>query len=142
MKNMPQEYTKEQLWKLYEKLPGELREAIFSEETADNIEKICLKNKVAGGKNSEIARYIGRVLLGILPPEEFKEVLQKEMNLEAETVKNVFHEINRFIFNPVKQSLEQLYKTEAEFAEGTGEKPVEGIKEESTRRDAYKEPIE
>jgi hypothetical protein len=36
---MPKEYRKEELWKLYEKLPKELQEAIFAEETANHIDE-------------------------------------------------------------------------------------------------------
>ena len=42
---MPQ-YTEDQLWKLYEKLPQELKEAIFSSENADDIFEICDRHKV------------------------------------------------------------------------------------------------
>jgi hypothetical protein len=45
-KTMPEEYTKEQLWKLYEKLLEELKEAIFSEETANSIWDICSRNGI------------------------------------------------------------------------------------------------
>ena len=58
---MPKEYTREQLWKLYEKLPGELKEAIFSVGTADSIYDICERNKIEDDRVSEIARYTGRL---------------------------------------------------------------------------------
>ena len=41
------EYTKEQFWKLYEKLPAELKEAVFSDEVGDHILDACAKNGVA-----------------------------------------------------------------------------------------------
>ncbi len=42
-------YPKEQLWELYENLPKELQEAIFSSENADKIYDICTRN----GDNKE-----------------------------------------------------------------------------------------
>ena len=108
---MPKEYTKEQLWKLYEKLPGELKEAIFSEETADNIWDICERNEVE--RISEIAKLVGNVLLGILPPEDFQETIEKELRFNKDLAKRITHEINRFIFYPVKGSLAEIYKIEA-----------------------------
>ena len=107
---MPSKYTTEQLWKLYEKLPQELKEAVFSEETANNIYDICTRNEIEDDRISEIARYTGRVLMGILPLDEFQEVLEKELKLKKDLAKKVFQEINRFIFYPVKTSLEEIYK--------------------------------
>ena len=139
---MPKEYTKEQLLELYEKLPEELKEAIFSEETADNIYNISTKNKIEEDKISEIAKYVGFVLFGILPAENFQEILGKELEIGKEAAENIAKEINQLIFHPVKPFLQQLYKETAELMEGNIEKPVERIKEELTRRDVYREPIE
>ena len=109
---MPKEYTTEQLWKLYQKLPKELQEAIFSGETSDNIWGICEMNEIPEEKMSNIAKYVGDVLLGILPPDEFQAILEKEVKLTKEVAKKVTHEINRFVFSPVKESLAALYQIE------------------------------
>ena len=139
---MSEEYTKEELQKLYEGLPEELKEAIFSVETADNIYNICTKNKIGEDKISEIAKYVGFVLFGILLAQNFQETLEKELKIEKEAAENIAAEINQLIFYPVKLVLQQLYKKEAELAEGAVEKPVERIREESPRKDIYKEPVE
>jgi len=153
---MPEEYTREQLWKLYEKLPQELKEVIFSEETADSIWEICSRNGVEDERISEIARYTGRVLMGILPPAEFQETLEKELKLEKETAKKVAREINRLIFYPARTSLEELYKIEiTPFAPPTPkavpveEKPVppkeappKPAEEKPKKEDIYREPVE
>jgi hypothetical protein len=109
---MLKEYSKEELWKLYETLPPELKETIFSEETAEDISRICEKNEVVeGDKTSEVAKYVGRVLMGVLPSEEFQKTLETELNLTKDVAKKVSEEIDRVIFYPVKSSLEKLYKT-------------------------------
>lgn len=150
---MPKEYTKEEFWKLYEKLPQELKEVVFAEDTADNIYSICERNGIDDERISEIARYTGRVLLGILPPEEFQETLEKELKLEKDVAKKVAQEISNFIFYPVKSSLEELYKKEitpstsptvvpptvksSETVPLSEEKPVP-----PSAKDIYREPIE
>ena len=146
---MAKQYNKEQFWKLYEKLPEELKEAVFSENTANDIFHVCEKNEVSEEKIPEIAKCAGHVLLGILPPDKFQETLEKELKLKAETAKKVAQEINRFIFYPVKSSLEELFKIEitpaakpkvakrAEAAPPAEEKPSVPQKE-----DAYRELIE
>lgn len=145
---MPEEYLRAQLWKLYEKLPEELQEAIFSVETADNIDSVCKKNEVPEVKVPEIAKYAGRVLMGLLPPDEFEKVLIKNVKLKEEVAKNVAHEITRFIFFPVKEVLSQIYKMEITPAAGTKKiapetKPeVQSKEEEPKGADVYREPTE
>ncbi|KPJ57556.1 hypothetical protein AMJ49_00325 [Parcubacteria bacterium DG_74_2] len=150
---MPEEYPLEQTWKLYEKLPPELKEAIFSESTAEDIWNICTGNEVAGDKISEIARYTGWVLLGLLPPDELQVTLEKELNLESEIAKKIAREINRYIFFPVKASLEELYKIEItpagpRTAPPTEAKPTPKPKEKISKEekpsvtDIYREAVE
>lgn len=132
------EYPKEQLWKIYENLPEELKEAIFSEETANNIGRVCEENKISEEKISEVARYTGHVLTGLLPPSEFQEILEIELKLESEIAKKVSFEINRYIFRPVKESLKLLYEEERPEKEEVPEKEEKKPK----KRDVYREPIE
>jgi len=146
---MPEEYSKEQIWKLYEKLPPELKEAIFSEDTADNVWDICSRNGIEDERISEVARYTGRVLMGLLPPDELPETLEKELKVDKGMAKKISQEINRFILYPVKTSLEELYKIEIAPIAGTPVKPpsrkkIEGeeLKEKPKREDVYREPVE
>jgi len=148
---MPKEYTKEDLWKLYEKLPQELKEAIFAESTADNIWKVCEANEIEDV--SKVAKYSGQVLLGILPPDEFEGILGKELKMNKELAKKVNREIFRFIFYPVKTILEDLYKKEIAPPAGSTiipstDKPPRPPqvsseeKPEKIKKDAYREIIE
>ena len=87
---------------------------------------------------------MGQVLVGVLPPEEFQEVLEKELKLKKEVAKKVAQEINRFIFYPVKASLEELYKIEiAPPAKPTKVTPPPEEKPSAPAgKDVYREPIE
>ncbi|MBZ1345136.1 MAG: hypothetical protein KY055_00600 [Candidatus Nealsonbacteria bacterium] len=131
---MPKEYSQEELWKIYNLLPQELQEAIFSAEITENIRNICLRNEVKEEKISQVARGIGDVFLGLLPPADFKEFLEKEINLKPEKAKEVYHEINRFIFFPVKHSLQDLYKAEIILS-------LKKEKEKPAKEDVYREPV-
>ena len=130
-----EKHTPEQFWEFYKKLPQELKDALFSEETGDAIYDICKRN-MALEKLGEISDHIGQVLLGVLPPAEFQEILEKKMELGSEKSKKIFHEINRLIFSAVKHSLAELYETPV--------KPSEEVKEKSlpAESDIYREPIE
>lgn len=108
---MQEEYTKEQLWKLYEKLPGELRESFSSAETGDTIWNVCERNNI--NEVSKVAKLVGNVLLGILPPSEFQKTLETELKLVPAVAKKVYQEIFRQIFYPAQIELSKLYPTEA-----------------------------
>ncbi|MDO8663340.1 MAG: hypothetical protein Q7K28_00655 [Candidatus Wildermuthbacteria bacterium] len=145
---MAKKYTSEQFWKLYENLPRELKDALFSEETGNNTSEICKKYEAE--KNlGEIVDCIGAVLVGVLPPEDFQKELEKEIKMEKETAKKVAQEINRFIFYPVKPALEQLYNMGVTKPDGQTEKPVTlgaEVREETpvqpAGKDTYREQIE
>ncbi len=120
---MPKKYTSEQFWKLYEKLPQELKDALFAEETGNNLYEICQRNEI--GENLEdIVSLVSQVLVGVLASEDFQITLEKEVGLEKDTAKKVAQEVNRFIFYPVKPALEQLYKIGASPGEETAEKTM------------------
>ncbi|MCK4454338.1 hypothetical protein KAU51_03260 [Candidatus Parcubacteria bacterium] len=133
---MKAEYTKEQIWKLYEKLPDDLKEAVFAEKTADDIYSICTRNNIEEAKIPEVARLTGNVLLGILPPEEFRNTLKKELNLEKDIVEKIGFQIERIIFFPVKKELNEIYTMKT-----TPKSSVEE-KAKTNKKDVYREPIE
>ncbi len=149
--DMPKTYTKKQLWELYKKLPQEIRDMLFSLEASDNIYNICQKNNLSEEKVSEVSDYINQVLFGVLPPDDFQKVLEKELKLKAEIAKKVAQEINRFIFYPVRPALEELYRigpakpTERKEEVPTSEEKPEEVEKElkpPPRSDTYRESIE
>ena len=104
---MKEEYSREHLWKLYKKLPEDLREALFSEETTNTIYDICKKNGV--NETRLVMKIIGLVLLGLLPPSGMEKTLEKELKLSTEKAKKIFVEINSFFLYPLKKALIDLY---------------------------------
>ena len=150
-------YPKEQLWDLYENLPKEIQEAVFSSENAETIYSICTRNEIADeNKISEIAKNICYVLLGLLKPDELQSVLEKEIKLKQSTAKQVLLEITKLIFFPIKASLEKLYEIEiapvlkptipASLAENLpkGKIPSNAKKRKTNKKtgDRYREPTE
>ena len=139
-------YTKDELWKIYKKLPQELQEAIFSVETADAILNSCERNRVE--EVSEVAHYAGLVLMGLILPQEFSGILKKEMKLSKTSADAIARDINRLVFYPVKPALEQLHRMEIEVtARVVTPKPEEGEGEEEKQEepkgdDTYREPLE
>lgn len=144
---MPQEYTSEQIQKLYQNLPEDLREAIFSLETADVIYNTCKTYGLTQGQAGKISDAVGEVLAGLLLPLEFPKTIKKETNLPEVLVRVITQEINRFIFYPVKQSLGELQTMEITPSEKPTEpkevapKPPEKPPT-SSGQDVYRESVE
>ncbi len=136
---MLKQYRKEELWKLFEKLPQELKEAVFSQETADHIFNICDRNNIE--EMPKVAYYVGLVLMGTLLPTDFQKTIEEELKIEESVAKSIATEINRFIFYPVRPALEQLHSME--MGQTQTEKPAEAnTVPQAGKEDAYKESIE
>ena len=155
-------YPPEQIQKLYEKLPSELKTALFSEETAEVISNTCEQYGIEDERVSQVAKHVGDVLTGFILPSEFEDTLRQNVGLPEVLVKAITREINRFVFFPHKAALEQLH---AKFGEQESEieiptprhsddyltkrgqtqeqeKPVFTEEQQQTEKDTYRETIE
>jgi len=135
--------TKEQYWKLFNSLSEEMKDVIFSEKTAKDIADIGERNEI--DNVSLLADCISQVLFGILPPDELRETLEKDLGLKKSQSQTLMQEINRFIFYPIKANLEEMYNTEILPKDrGDIKKEIKSIKEETpqTGQDTYRESIE
>jgi len=142
---MAEEQKSDQIWKVYEKLPPELKEAIFSEETASTIYDVCSRNGLLDERISDVAKYVGKVFLGLLAPEELRETLEIKLELDPVLAKEISREIDRLLFYPLKPALEQLQRGEinppTEIPEIAPKIPIrKPLKKEGA--DTYREPIE
>jgi len=106
---------------MYKELPEELQEALFSIEGADQIDAICEEFGIAESSQG-VTKQIGNVLLGIIPAQEFENVLIKEIGLKKTTAQQVGRRIYRAIFYPVKMELEQLHSAQFTKAPSSGGK--------------------
>ncbi|MDO8655215.1 MAG: hypothetical protein Q7R48_02185 [bacterium] len=102
-------YTPEQLEQIFQKLPDELQEAIFSMETADAINNACMAQGMTDERGTKVAELTGQVLMGILLPEDFQKSLEKEGGLKKDAAMNIARDITRFVFFPIKESIRQLH---------------------------------
>jgi hypothetical protein len=102
------QYTKEQYWKIYETLPQQLKEAVFSAETADHIFETCETNKVE--EVSKVAAEVGDVLMGLTLPKDFETALKKNVGLKPAVAQSIAQGINRLVFYPNKAPLEEIHR--------------------------------
>jgi len=137
-------YTSEQFWKLYENLPQELKDALFAEETGDNIYEVCQKNEQED-ELGDIVDYVGQVLVGVLAPADFQKAIGQDLAISPETAKKIAQEINRLIFYPVKTALEELYNAGTGASGGpTAPTSAEPTEQETPQKgeDNYRESTE
>ena len=133
------DYPKEQLQKLYENLPSDLQQAVFSEKNGKIIYEACTRNGIQdNNKINQFSKYTAYVLLGLLSPDNFPQKLEKELKIKKETIRQITLEINRFIFLPVKDSLEALY--DIKIKSFPVKKKMSELKSPK-RKDKYREPI-
>ncbi len=102
-------YTPEQFEQIFQKLPDELQEAIFSMETANAVYNACLSQGMTDERGTKVAELTGQVLMGLVLPEEFQKSLEKEGGIKKDASVNIARELTRFVFFPVKESLRQLH---------------------------------
>ena len=145
-------YSQEQLVQLYEKLPQELQKALYDPEISKNVQEICFQASVQDDdKVLDAVKNVGYVLLGILPPNQLPEILEKELEIGQAVSQIISQEIHRFIFYPIRGTLEKLYgvrltnqpttpspveKSGGNTEEGAGAKP-----ENFSKEDPYREPV-
>lgn len=136
-------YPKEQLWELYKDLPKDLQKATFSKEVAANIQEVCKENGIADDDLIfDITKNIGYVFLGLLSPNEFSGVLEKELKMKKKKAEEISSEITRFVFLPLKKSLEALYQIEINAGAKTKIKESKKVEKKPKKIDKYKESIE
>lgn len=106
-----------ELQQKFKKLPENLRDAIFSVDTANIIQAISKKYGLAVDKMGELADEVGLLMLGITHPKDFVANLGSRLGTDAETTQKIAQELNAQIFSKVKESLKKLH--------GVGEEALE-----------------
>ncbi|RMF96086.1 MAG: hypothetical protein D6734_04420, partial [Candidatus Schekmanbacteria bacterium] len=99
---------KETLKKRFYSLPDRLQDVILSEDTAGVIRKAANFADVEEQAGT-IAILTGRVLMGFLHPDEFKDALKEELNIDERTALQVSEMIRSQVFDLVEAELRKLY---------------------------------
>ena len=140
-----QENSKDFFWKTYETLPDNIKEALFNEENFNIVSEICEKNGITEEEiKSQILKYVGKTLMGLLPIKEFPIILELELNLDSETARNMSWDIDSKIFSHLRISLNKLYESNVaekkEVGDNTVKEEIKGKSETKTEEIKPKEP--
>jgi hypothetical protein len=147
-----QDNSEEFFWKTYETLPDNIKEALFSEENFNVVSEICEKNEITDEETkSQLTKYVGKTLMGLLPIREFPIILELELNLDTEKARSISWDIDSRIFSHLRISLNKLYSPDIaekkELVDNTKKEEQEesNVKEKKPEpvnpNDQYKEPL-
>lgn len=103
------QYTQQQLREKYENLPEDLKNAIFSVESSDAIQKISKNYGLMIDQMGELASETGLVMLGFTHPKDYIKNLSGRLGVDIETAKKIAQEINVEIFSKIKETLKKLH---------------------------------
>ncbi|HEY9585455.1 MAG TPA: hypothetical protein VJJ02_02595 [Candidatus Paceibacterota bacterium] len=99
----------QQRQKIWGALPEEIRSLLSAEETVELIEKTGDKYKLSEMEQGFLLRITGKLLQGLLPPTEFVKEVERNIDISRENAMYLAQDLNRDIFNNVKDSLKKLY---------------------------------
>lgn len=135
---MEQEDKKAFFWRTYEKLPEDLKEAIFSETNNEAVKTICAHFNLNEEQTSLVAKYVGRSLMGLLPLKDLPVTLELELNMDEEIIHKIFRELNYAIFKHLRVSLTKIYSGEEYIPAAKEEKEDAKIKKDDIIKEEKK----
>ncbi|MCK9577920.1 hypothetical protein M0R01_00305 [bacterium] len=105
---MNQEYSKDFFWDTYKKLPEDLKEALFSDKNNEIINHICIQSGLNEEQVASVAKFTGRVLMGLLPLDELPVVIELELNISQDLANQINRQIYISIFKHLRVSLNKI----------------------------------
>ena len=101
-------YTKEQVEQRFENLPDELKEALASVETADELENIGKKRSLMLDQVSELADETGLVMLGFTKSDQFVRNVSQRLNINEAKAVDIARDVNSTILDKIRDGLRQI----------------------------------
>lgn len=135
-------YTFEEFWSIFEKLPLDIKEAIVGEKTVEVLLRIQQRYGLSEDQLERLTKIVVLVLLGLEEPSRVLRIIEDELNVNYETARGINFEVFRFIFFPVKESLEQIIGHKIERPSAPHLPSEQGEVRSQRIEDPYREKIE
>lgn len=100
--------------KRYEMMPEQLQGVFDGPETAETISQVAAINNLSSEQLEVVTCLTGDVLSGFVDYKDFTKKLTEEFKFDAILAQDIFKEIDRQVFLPVRDLLKQVYKPEGE----------------------------
>ena len=107
-------FTDQQIAQMYDELPEDLKDAIFSIDTTSVVNMIGRKHSLAIDKIGDLANETGMVMLGVTHPNDFIGNLADRLEVDKEKARTIAQEINEQIFKKVRDSLRKIHNMREE----------------------------
>lgn len=102
-------YTREQLNEKIKNLPEDVKNAIFSINSAEIIKNVGEKHGLHIDKIGDLGAETGYVMYGITPPKDFVTSLAKKLSLPEDKARAIAQDVNEQIFRPIRESLQKIH---------------------------------
>lgn len=127
-------YTQQQLEEQYQKLPDNLKEAIFSVDIAEKMWSIGRKHGITIQRTGDLAEEAGYLILGLTHPKDFIPAIETRLGLDDEEAGEIGKEINEQVFLPIRQALKQAHDTELDHIENEAKRRLANYHELSNTK--------
>ena len=102
----------QQVRQVFPTLPEEIKTLLLSPDFNDRIEIVAKKHGFNEDQTGTLIRITARLLIGVISPSQFVSSIIENTEVERETASFVAQEINRDIFNPIKDALIELHSVD------------------------------
>ncbi len=122
------EDVKIEMQKRFSLLPEDIQGVITSSEYQLKLYEIAKKNKLTYEQLGTIELETTMVLLGMTPPDDFRDELQVELKIDDDKmIDGLVKDISDQVFVPIRESLKKVYEAKAntEAPRGTETKPTD-----------------
>jgi hypothetical protein len=99
----------ENLKEIYRSLPLHIRETIFAPETTDAYDRVQKRYGFTKEQREILSVQCGLLMMGLILPQDLVPVLSKELNLSQQKASLVAQDINREVFNMIKNELKEIH---------------------------------
>jgi hypothetical protein len=103
------EYNQDELLKLFDALPKEIRVAILSENTSNSVRAIASKYGLKGQRIGEVAGLLGYTMAGLLSPLELTQGFQDATGLSSQDSQDMVNDFVAQVLYPLQDILESFY---------------------------------
>lgn len=112
-----------------------LKEAMFSEQNADVLWRICETQHLSEEQIQTIATLAGNVILGFIKPEDLTTEIQETLRIDSRIAQTISREIDQRIFSRIREEIREVYNPITTFP---GIKPITGTE---LKKEVRMEPI-
>jgi hypothetical protein len=102
-------YSQKEILDKYENLPEDLKEALFSVNTAKSIQEVGKNNNLTVEKVGILAEETGLIMMGLIPTNQYIPRLTKRLNVKKEQAQKIAQEINTKIFTKIRENLKVIH---------------------------------